>query len=120
MKDISITLEGVTIAPNNVPAMVHFYNQVFEAGLEPFAAFGTTLYKGQLAGLRLVFCPNEFLGIQAEKNIQQFGFAVSDIKAIVNRAVAAGGQGEIQESEQGRIGSLYDPDGNSIELTESL
>ncbi|KAA3665454.1 MAG: VOC family protein [Chloroflexi bacterium] len=118
MENIKIELEGVTIAPINVAAMVHYYNVVFAANLEPFAAFGTTLYRGQLARLRLIFCPNDFLNIQAEKNRQQFSFGVSDVTAVVQKSITAGGQGEVHESEQGYTGTLHDPDGNSIEISE--
>ena len=122
MSPSSIQLQAITIAAVNVEAMVNFYNHVFDSGLEPFAAFGTTLYRGQLAGLRLVFCPNEFLGIQADKNRQQLTFAVPDVEAIVRTAVDAGGWqvGELSQSAGQKVGSIVDPDGNTIELVDTL
>lgn len=121
MSRSSIQLQGITIAAVNVEAMANFYNHVFDAGLEPFAAFGTTLYRGQLAGLRLVFCPNDFLGIQADKNRQQLTFTVPDVEAIIQAAVDAGGRqvGELSHSEGQKVGSIADPDGNTIELMEA-
>ena len=121
MSSPSIQLQGITISAVNVEAMVNFYNQVFDAGLEPFAAFGTTLYRGQLAGLRLVFCPNDFLGIQAEKNRQQLTFSVPHVEATIKTAVDAGGRqvGEVSQSPDQKVGSIADPDGNTIELVEA-
>ncbi|MCB0064181.1 MAG: hypothetical protein KDE19_18790 [Caldilineaceae bacterium] len=50
-------LKGFTIAAVNVTAMVHFYNKVFAAKLKPVDAFGTVLYRGELAGYALSVCP---------------------------------------------------------------
>lgn len=113
-------LEGITIAPVAVAPMVAFYNAVFDANLTPFAAFGTTLYQGQLAGLRLLFCPNDFLQIQAEKNRQQFSFVVSDIGAMVETAVCHGGTltQPISQTANGQYAGIADPDGNTIELRQ--
>ena len=111
---MTIKLAGVTIATTNIEPMNRFYNAVFDAHLEPFAAYGTTLYRGHLAGLELVLCPNDLLQIAAEKNRQQLRFVVDDIEQVVATAVAHGG-GLIGEMTQIAAG-IVDPDGNSIEL----
>lgn len=100
--------------------MVQFYNAVFQAGLEPFEAFGTTLYKGKLAQVDLLFCPNDILDIKAEKNRQQLSFVVESLTVIVKDALANHGSlmGEIQTSPEGNSCGISDPDGNSIELIE--
>ncbi|MCA9964628.1 MAG: hypothetical protein KC423_10310 [Anaerolineales bacterium] len=117
-----IELAGITIAAVDVTQMVQFYNAVFAADLHPFAAFGTTLYRGQLAGLQLVFCPNDFLQIQAEKNRQQFSFAVSDIAWVVETAVSHGGTitQPINTANGTRYAGIADPDGNTIELRQPV
>ncbi len=100
--------------------MVHFYNSVFAADLQPFEALGTTLYRGQIAGLRLIFCPNDLLNIQAEKNRQQLSLAVDDLDELLRLALTNGGSQthEISEGPTGRACGIADPDGNTIELTE--
>ena len=115
-------LEGITIAPVAVKEMVTFYNGVFEAGLTGFPAAGTTFYRGELAGLRLLFCPNELLQIEAEKNRQQLSFMVDDIEAVVKTAVFHGGTilQEISTMPAGKAAGITDTDGNSIELKQLL
>ena len=114
-------LTKITIAPVNVENMVIFYDAVFDTQLKPFEAMGTTLYNGQLAGIPLLFCPNEILDIKAEKNRQQLSFSTSDFDGVVQKALASGGAmlGDIQEGPQGRACGITDPDGNSIELVEN-
>lgn len=111
---MSIRLTGVTIAAANMALMCRFYDGVFVANLKPFDAYGTTLYRGNLAGVELVLCPNDLLQIEAPKNRQQLQFAVDDVAAVVATAVAHGGTliGEITAE----AGGVVDPDGNSIEL----
>ncbi len=79
-----IKLKKITIAPVKIKRMVQFYNGVFKSKLEPFEALGTFLYRGRIADKELLLCPNEILGIVAEKNRQQFSFEVDDIEEIVN------------------------------------
>ena len=113
-------LRGLTIAVNEVDKMVSFYNGVFASNLQPYAAFGTVLYQGKLAGLDLTFCPNELLEIKADKNRQQLSFWVDDLDAALARVVACGGT-QIQEivvTEAGRVCGVTDPDGNTIELMQ--
>lgn len=111
---MSVRLTGVTIAATHVEAMRRFYDAVFAANLEPFEAYGTTLYRGEVADLALVLCPNDLLQIEAQKNRQQLRFAVDDVAAVVATAVAHGGSliGKTTPEAAG----IVDPDGNSIEL----
>ena len=111
---MTIQLAGVTIAVTNVAAMCQFYDAVFAAGLKPFAAYGMTLYRGRLAEVELVLCPNDLLQIEAQKNRQQLRFAVLDIDQVVATAVTHGGSliGETTHD----LAGIVDPDGNSIEL----
>ncbi|MFT5195903.1 MAG: putative enzyme related to lactoylglutathione lyase [Cellvibrionaceae bacterium] len=84
-------LKKITIAPVKTAEMVQFYNAVFDAQLEPFSAFGTTLFSGTLAGIELLFCPNEILDIKAEKNRQQLSFIVDDLGLMLQKVQANGG-----------------------------
>ncbi|MEZ4622927.1 MAG: hypothetical protein R2867_46550 [Caldilineaceae bacterium] len=69
-------LKGFTIAVTDVAAMVRFYNAVFGTNLQAVEAFGMRLYRGELAGYALTFCPNSLLAIKAEKNRQQLSFSL--------------------------------------------
>ncbi len=101
--------------------MVRFYNSVFACDLQPFGALGTTLCRGQIAGLRLIFCPNDLLEIKAEKNRQQRSFAVDNLDEIVRLALDNGGSQtqDIADGPTGRTCGIADLDGNTIELTEA-
>jgi predicted enzyme related to lactoylglutathione lyase len=116
----SIQLSGFTFAVTNMPAMLQFYNTLFHADLQPFSRFGTTLYRGQLAGFSLLFCPNELLGIQAKKNRQQLNFSVPDIEKFVALATANGGaqMQPIHEEAGKKSCGITDPDGNSLEIMQ--
>ena len=113
-------LKGFTIAVTDVAAMVRFYNAVFGTNLQAVEAFGTRLYRGELAGYALTFCPNSLLAIKAEKNRQQLSFFVADLAATVHQVIENGGSQlqEIVETKEGKLCGVADPDGNSIELTE--
>ena len=122
MQPQAVALRGITIAAENVGAMVQFYNRLFDANLEPFEGFGTILYGGQLAGLAFLLCPNEILGIQADKNRVQLSFMVSDLAAAIAMAEANGGARiqPISEQPGRRLCGIVDPDGNTIELEELI
>lgn len=114
-------LTKITIAPVNTDKMVRFYNAVFNTELQPFEAMGTTLYNGQLAGVPLLFCPNDILDIKAEKNRQQLSFSVETFDSFVQKVLDNGGGvlGDIQAGPQGKACGITDPDGNSIEIVEN-
>ncbi|MFC1959685.1 VOC family protein [Chloroflexota bacterium] len=118
----SITIAQITLAATDVPRMVAFYNAVFDANLEPFEAYDNMLYRGNLAGFTFIICPNEMLGIQADKNRQQFDFFVTDVDTAVAGALDTGGgfYGEegVSRWDGVKMASLRDPDGNSLVLRE--
>lgn len=64
----------------------------------------------------MLFCPNSIAEVKAEQNRQQFRFVVEDAAGYLGKANASGGRGELQESDGITIASIYDPDGNSMEL----
>lgn len=115
-----LALRGVTIAAVNMPAMVDFYDTLFNADLEPFEGFGTVLYRGQMAGFPFLLCPNEILGIEADKNRIQLSFTVSDLEAMLVMVQAQGGAQiqPISEQPGRKLCGIIDPDGNTIELEE--
>lgn len=113
-------LKGFTMAAVDMDAMVRFYNVVFAADLQPFDAFGTVLYSGELAGYPLTFCPNTLLAIKADKNRVQLSLYVDDLDGVIAAVITHGGT-QLQSptaTQEGRTCGVTDPDGNSIELTE--
>lgn len=118
--------QQITMAINNMTAMVDFYNAVFDAKLVPIESpMGTEtpqFYKGQFLGIDLLFCPNSLLNIQAERNRHQFHLTVNDVDSMVEVGKQAGGW-EFSESvvtDEAKIASLSDPDGNTVVLTQNL
>ncbi|HET8984981.1 MAG TPA: hypothetical protein VFN03_04395, partial [Trueperaceae bacterium] len=84
---------------------------VFEAGLEPFAAYGTTFYRGSLHGARFIIAPNDLAGVVANQNRHQFVYLTSDLAALLTRVVDAGGT--VRDST-GTATTVLDPDGNTL------
>jgi catechol 2,3-dioxygenase-like lactoylglutathione lyase family enzyme len=121
MPDLEITLTDLTLAANDMPGMVAFYNAVLAAELQPVEAYGTTLYRGRLGGLGLLLCPNEIAGVQAEQNRHQLRFRVARFEQALARAKAAGGtlRGEVLGEPGKRLAAVVDPDGNTLELSEA-
>jgi predicted enzyme related to lactoylglutathione lyase len=117
---ISFAISQITIAYNQEDEMVDFYNQLLNANLSPFTSLAFTFYKGKIGEIGLLFCPNEMLGIKAEKNNIQFTVQVSNLEEILTRVSDCGGkqiQGIHREGSRTSVG-ISDPDGNSIELLE--
>lgn len=109
-------IDRVTLAATHVQAIVAFYNTVFDARLEPVAAFGTTLYKGRFVGLDLVICPNEIAGVDARQNRHQFRLTVPELMPFIDRLRGAGGT--IINQDINTIG-FSDPDGNTYEAGQA-
>lgn len=107
-------LVRVTLATTNTESMVRFYNEVFDATLQPVPAFGTTLYRGSLAGTELQICSNEIAGVDARQNRHQFHYVVVDIEAIRKRVLASGGTLDNPGETEPTSLTVRDPDGNSI------
>lgn len=114
-------LSKITIVTTNTAAMVQFYDAVFSAGLQSSRAFGAEVYRGRIAGLDFMLCPNDVVGVDAKKNRQQFRFRVPNIEQVAGKILAHGGSllGTIEADSDG---SFYvagrDPDGNTIEFEQ--
>lgn len=118
-----VRVDRVTVAVNNMPAMVRFYNAAFGADLElidPTSEF--PFHAGHLGNLDLIFCPNSLTQIEAEKNRQQLRLVVEDLETVLAAALRAGGQvlGEVQRAGPAVMVGLSDPDNNSIEVIQYL
>ncbi len=119
---MSIQLENITLAAEDIEEMVRFYDAVFYCNLMPYQPFGDVNgYRGTLAGIEFVLVPNQIAQVDARQNRQQLQFAVDDVEAMIDRAIASGGN-PLDEAEvrRGRMsGAVFDPDGNSIVFVEA-
>lgn len=116
MTTVALSLNQITLAAEDVPTMVRFYDAFFGAALEPFDAYGATLYRGTLHGVRLLICPNTIAEVEAKQNRHQFSYRTPDLAAAVQAAEKAGGQ----LKEQGdTFATILDPDGNTIVLEQA-
>lgn len=111
-----IKITRITMAITNMDAMVQFYNRVLNAHLEPIA--GTPFYRGAIAGMDILFCPNDIAGVDAKQNRQQFRFLVNNLGDRLEQVSTAGGEIIQSQLEQdgSRIIGVRDPDGNTLEL----
>jgi len=113
MRDPELRLVEVSLAADDVDAMVRFYDELFGAGLEPYEAFGTTFYRGTLDSVRFVLAPNALAGVDAAQNRHQFVYATSDLDALLARAERAGG---VVRDRAANVATVLDPDGNTVVL----
>jgi predicted enzyme related to lactoylglutathione lyase len=107
----------VTIAVNQMQPMVTFYNRVLEANLSPFEAAGATFYRGSISGLEILLCPNEIARVDAKQNRKQLTFVVPDLRKILETVESAGGH-VVNQSDDGTICGVSDPDGNTLEFIQ--
>lgn len=107
----SVRLVEVGLTANDVPAMIRFYDELFGARLEALPAYGTTFYRGTLHGVRFVIAPNDLAGVEADQNRHQFVYETSDLRAVLEAAMRAGG---VVRDEADGAATVLDPDGNTI------
>jgi predicted enzyme related to lactoylglutathione lyase len=119
---LNINFSSVTIAVNKMAEMVYFYDNMFNTNMLPFEDYGTIFYEGNLAGLKIVFCPSEVSGIVSEKNKHQFNFVTNNIAEVLSLASESGGKqkGEIVPAINKIIVAVTDPDGNTLEFMQSV
>lgn len=119
---LNINLSSITISVKNMLEMVNFYNTMFNSNMLPFDAYGSTLYRGNIDGLNIVFCPVEVSGIVALHNTFQLNFVTNNIAEIVNLAIRSGGhqKSELVPANNKMTIVIIDPDGNTLEFLQNL
>lgn len=114
-----LCIHQVTLAAIDVPAMVAFYNATLDCSLRPFRAGGAVLWRGDLAGITLLLCPNALAGVDAHQARHQLLLSVPDLRAARRLALEHGGSADEPVRSGGRETVLLrDPDGNTLELIE--
>ena len=111
-----VELVELSLAATDVQAMVRFYDTLFDAGLQPSEAFGTTFHRGALHGVAFVLAPNDLAGVEARQNRHQFVYAVTDLSAFLARVTEAGGT--VRDST-GTVATVLDPDGNTLVVKDA-
>lgn len=119
MSESSLQLTQMTLATIHMPEMVRFYNTLFGTELQPTEAYGTTLYRGTLAGIPLLLCPNEIAGVEAEQSRHQLAIRVADLSTLLELVETAGGSLETPLTDAVTHVTLRDPDGNTIEVSSA-
>lgn len=117
---IQYEMTGMTMAVDSIDLMRDFYANVFDVNFVALNKMNTTLYQGNWGNLLLLLCPAEIAEIDAAVNRHQFNLDVNDIDKAVELVQANGGT--IRKAEKStpgmRVVTVFDPDGNSIVLTE--
>lgn len=114
-----VQLTQMTLATTHMPEMVRFYDTLFDTELQATEAYGTTLYRGALAGIPLVFCPNEIAGVEAEQSRHQLAIRVPDLSVLLQLVETAGGTLETPLTDSMSHAIVRDPDGNTVEITQA-
>lgn len=111
-------MSKITVAVNDMDAMVTFYNSVFNCNLNGIPE--TPFYAGTLFGTQVLFCPNFIAEVNAEKNRFQFDVIVDNVDALVEKVKQAGGStyDDRSDTEQALAWGIKDPDGNSFVLVQ--
>lgn len=119
MPESPIQLTQMTLATTRTPEMVKFYDTLFGTQLQANEVYGTTLYRGALAGIPLVICPNEIAGVEAEQSRHQLALRVADLSSLLQNVESAGGIIETPITDSLTSAILRDPDGNTIEVIQA-
>jgi predicted enzyme related to lactoylglutathione lyase len=115
-------LKGMTVAVVRLPAMVDFYQSVFQAEFQPVEAYGAMMFRGRIAGLDVLLYPQELAGIHAEQNRFLLKFQVRDIHHTLDLALTNGGSllNAPTENDGAKTAAVRDPDGNSLEFEQPV
>ena len=112
---MTVKLKRIAFAITDMPSMVNFYNHVFKTDLQPVGEAGPLqFYRGTLAGVDVLFCPNEIAKVVAESTRHQLCLQVDDLQGTIDTALVHGGT-QNSKIENG-VAAICDPEGNSIEL----
>jgi predicted enzyme related to lactoylglutathione lyase len=119
MTESLLQLTQMTLATIRTPEMVKFYDALFGTQLQASEVYGTTLYRGILAGIPLLLCPNEIAGVEAEQSRHQLALRVADLSNLLQQVETAGGVIDSPAADSLTRAVLRDPDGNTIELIQA-
>ena len=113
-----VQLTQMTLATTRTREMVKFYNTLFGTQLQATEVSGMTLYRGTLAGIPLLICPNEIAGVEAEQSRHQLALRVPALSALLGLVEANGGVIDTPVTDSISTAIVRDPDGNTMEVIQ--
>ncbi len=115
-------LQSIAIRVHRLDAMVAFYEEAFGATFREVDTFGISSRFAEIDGITIKFVPIRDSTEFEDFPSHQLGFEVDDLEAVVASAERHGGrrEGEVRVDDGRRHGAIRDPDGNTIELYQSL
>jgi len=121
-KNATTKITGLTLATYDHVAMVSFYTNVFNVKFESFQQEGFTLLQGSFSDIELLLCPAELARNKTNQNRHQLNIEVSEIEKTVELIKKNNGSidGEIITNDKKKTIAFFDPDGNSMILTQQL
>lgn len=114
------SLNQITLAVFDEGKMKEFYSKILDIEfiIKEYPDF--KLYEGDWNGMTLLLCPAEIAKNTAKQNRHQFHIEVDDIEKFFENALDHGASiiEHVVKNDLGKSGSLSDPDGNSIVVSE--
>jgi len=117
---MTFQLTKMTLATTCTAEMVRFYDTLFDTQFQPQEIQGATFYNGTLAGIPVLICPNEIAGVEAEQSRHQLAIRVEDLASLLGKVESLGGRIETPMSESMTEAIVRDPDGNTIEVMQTM
>ena len=111
-------LTSIAIRVANMEAILAFYSKAFQIEFREVDTYGIRSQFGEMDGFTLKFVPIRDKADFENFPVNQPGFRVPDVEAVVNLAIQHEGrqEGQIIRSGGKRQAAVRDPDGNTIEL----
>ena len=117
-----VKLSSIAIRVANMDSILAFYSEAFHVQFVKVDTYGIRSRFGELNGVTLKFVPIRDEADFKNYPVQQLGFVVPDVQAVIALALQHGGreEGHLIRKE-GRIeAAVRDPDGNTIELYSEI
>jgi predicted enzyme related to lactoylglutathione lyase len=115
-------LNQITLAVFSMEAMVTFYRQIFGLIFRKEEMAGYTLFRAEVNGFDMLFCPAELAGNDASSNRHQLHLSVKDLAHLMEQVPKHGGSvlQEIVDHGLYREAAIRDPDQNSLVLRQTI
>jgi len=123
-KNVNPTIEGMSMAIQNVQSMLDFYSHIFNIKFEKRQGFDTVMYFAKWRGLKLLFVPDVLAGEEGAivQNKHQFDVIVQDIDQLISRVNRYGGKitGALIDDGIQKTVHAKDPDGNTFIFKQNI
>lgn len=115
-------ITGMTLAVTQMERMISFYSNVFQLNFEEVKMYGSSLYKTELGGVEILFCPADIAQNTAKQNRHQLNVVVNNLKDALSMVEQHEGSilGEPNKKDGIIEVGIKDPDNNSIVLIQKV